>query len=130
MQASAKIMDPWARTIFMLGVKTEDASLSGILKKPPERLTKSDLLEKRGLSISLIERPSSTTAIIAWRDSTHCCYGDQMWRVSHARTTGVCAMSGQPVLIGDAVYRPSRRTAPRNAHAMILASVLEGELVA
>ncbi len=77
------------------------------------------------MSVCLIERPTSATATIAWRDATHCSYGDQLWHVSRARVSGICAMSGTAIRIGDKVFKPRRgRPAPLNAGAMILAEVL------
>jgi hypothetical protein len=78
------------------------------------------------VTVSLLDRPTSSTATISWRDSTRCCYGDQVWCASRARTEGVCAMSGRPIRRGDAVYKPRPcRPAPRNADAMILTSALD-----
>jgi hypothetical protein len=37
---------------------------------------------------------------------------------------GFCAMSGQAIRPGDAVYKPNPRPTPVNGDAMILASVL------
>lgn len=80
---------------------------------------------RRSVSLSVIERPTSTTVTIAWRDSTHCSYGDQLWHVSHARRSGICVMSGRAIRRGDLVYQPRRsRPRPLNDGAMILASVL------
>ncbi|MFH5254098.1 DUF3331 domain-containing protein [Burkholderia semiarida] len=79
---------------------------------------------RRAVSVSFVDRVSSTTVTIAWRDSTHCSYGDQTWHVTRARTGGMCALSGRPVRTGDAVYQPRGRPRPLNAGAMILESVL------
>jgi hypothetical protein len=71
-------------------------------------------------------RPSSTTATVAWRDSTSGCYEDQIWRGVVARTSGICAVSGRSIKRGDRVYRPrATRPAPTNANAMILSDVVE-----
>jgi hypothetical protein len=71
-------------------------------------------------------RPSSTTATVAWRDSTSGCYEDQIWRGVVARNPGVCAVSGRSIKRGDRVYRPrAARPAPTNANAMILSDVVE-----
>ncbi|MGF6931920.1 hypothetical protein OKW41_001059 [Paraburkholderia sp. UCT70] len=43
------------------------------------------------------------------------------WR---ARMPGFCAMSGQAINPGDAVYKPTSRPTPINAEAMILACVV------
>ncbi|WP_027210786.1 DUF3331 domain-containing protein [Burkholderia sp. WSM2232] len=80
---------------------------------------------RRPVSLSVLERPSSTTVTIAWRDATHCSYGDQLWLAARARSSGICAMSGRAIRRGDLVYQPRRsRPRPLNDGAMILASVL------
>jgi uncharacterized protein DUF3331 len=67
-----------------------------------------------------------TSATVAWSDATSCCYGEQLWRRGIAKKTGVCALSGQAIATGDAVYRPRLvQPAPRNIEAMILATVME-----
>nr|WP_240975840.1 DUF3331 domain-containing protein [Paraburkholderia aromaticivorans] len=77
-------------------------------------------------AIRVLERNGQTSATIAWSDATSCCYGEQLWRRCIARKSGVCALSGQTIARGDAVYRPRRaRPAPRNVDAMILATVME-----
>jgi hypothetical protein len=76
--------------------------------------------------IRLLERNSPTSATVAWSDSTSCCYGAQLWRRCIAKKAGVCALSGQTIATGNAVYRPRRvQPIPRNIEAMILATVLE-----
>ncbi|REG61209.1 uncharacterized protein DUF3331 [Paraburkholderia sp. BL6669N2] len=77
-------------------------------------------------AIRVLERSGQTSATIAWSDATSCCYGEQLRRRCIARKSGVCALRGQSTARGNAVYRPRRaRPAPRNAEAMILASVME-----
>jgi hypothetical protein len=80
----------------------------------------------RKCAIRLLERNSPTSATVAWSDSTSCCYGAQLWRRCIAKKVGVCALSGQTIATGNAVYRPRRvHPIPRNIEAMILATVLE-----
>src|ERR1700743_2414130 len=80
----------------------------------------------RAMRVRVTGRPSSTTATVAWRDSTSGCYEDQIWRGVVARTSGVCAVSGRSIKRGDRVYRPrASRPAPTNANAMILSDVVE-----
>lgn len=121
MAEAAIALDPWAQTIFQLtalhdGVRFEAPSLR---RRPFVQGV------DRRVAVKLIERPSTTTATIEWRDSTRCCYGDQVWRAMRARTAGVCAMSGCEIRPGDRVYGPNPRPVPGNAGAMILASVLD-----
>lgn len=116
MAATAIALDPWARTIFQLhGLRIE---------APPFRRNAAQAGERR-VAVKLIERQSTTTATIEWRDATRCSYGDQVWRAMRARTAGICAMSGGAILPGDQVYAPNSRPVPSNAGAMILASVLD-----
>ncbi len=76
--------------------------------------------------IRVLERNGQTSATVAWSDATSCCYGEQIWRRRAAKKAGVCALSGQAIARGDAVYRPRPvRPAPRNIEAMILATVME-----
>ncbi|MFL9962999.1 DUF3331 domain-containing protein [Paraburkholderia sediminicola] len=77
-------------------------------------------------SIRVLECNGQTSATIAWSDPTSCCYGAQIWRRCIAKKAGVCALSGQRIATGDAVYRPRRlKPAPRNIEAMILATVMQ-----
>ncbi|BAN27839.1 DUF3331 domain-containing protein [Caballeronia insecticola] len=120
MAEAAIALDPWAQTIFQLTTWHEGAGIEAPLTRRP--------FAQAGdgrVAVKLIERPSTTTATIEWRDSTRCCYGDQVWRAMRARTAGVCAMSGCAISPGDAVYGPNPRPVPSNAGAMILASVLD-----
>ncbi|EUC12373.1 DUF3331 domain-containing protein [Paraburkholderia hospita] len=80
----------------------------------------------RTCAIKVLERHGQTVATVAWADSTACCYGEQLWRRCVARRDGICALSGQVIAKGDAVYCPRLvQPVPRNIQAMILASALE-----
>jgi hypothetical protein len=81
--------------------------------------------DQGSVSVRVLDRPSSTTATIAWSDPTSCYYGDQIWRASVARQSGVCATSGQPVRVGDEVYKPRCKPMPVNGGAAILFSVVD-----
>jgi len=120
MAEAAIALDPWAQTIFQLTSLNDGVNFG----KPSTRRPFTQTGERR-VTVKLIERPSTTTATIEWRDSTRCCYGDQVWRAMRARTAGVCAMSGREIRPGDQVYGPNPRPVPSNAGAMILASVLD-----
>ncbi|SAK48554.1 hypothetical protein AWB76_01215 [Caballeronia temeraria] len=120
MAQAAIALDPWTQTVVQL------KSLSrGVGFEPPSPMRPVTKIDDRRVAVKLIERPSTTTATIEWRDSTRCCYGDQVWRAMRARTAGVCAMSGGQIHPGDRVYAPNPRPVPGNAGAMILASVLD-----
>jgi hypothetical protein len=77
-------------------------------------------------AIRVLECDGRSSAAVAWSDATSCRYGEQRWRRGIAKKAGVCALSGQAIATGDAVYRPRLiQPAPRNIEAMILATVLE-----
>lgn len=76
--------------------------------------------------VTVLDRPTSLTAIIAWRDPTECRYGEQRWRGGVARSRGTCALTGRIIRRGDAIYRPQRRVPPpANAGAMILSEAVQ-----
>ncbi len=81
------------------------------------------------VTVTVVDRIGPRTAVVSWSDPRWGSYGDQVWRTALARRKGVCALSGQPVRAGDAIYRPRRSDPPPiNADAMILA-VLVDEIV-
>nr|WP_308010339.1 DUF3331 domain-containing protein [Burkholderia vietnamiensis] len=125
-------LDPWQQTLSLLSqLCRDDLRLRAPAREPLRARgtahranARAGDAERRAVSVSFVDRVSSTAVTIAWRDSTHCSYGDQTWHVTRARASGVCALSGEPVRIGDAVYQPRARPKPLNAGAMILESVL------
>jgi hypothetical protein len=126
MLANANLIDPWMQTIGLLSVPASGSKDRGSGLNEGTRARHVDDTALHCVTVSLLDRPTSSTATISWRDSTRCCYGDQVWCASRARTEGVCAMSGRPIRRGDAVYKPRPyRPAPRNADAMILTSALD-----
>lgn len=75
--------------------------------------------------VNVLDRLSDRTVTISWRDATMCHYNDQIWRLGVARRQGECALTGESVGVGEAIYRPIPITPPPlNARAMILASAL------
>lgn len=77
--------------------------------------------------VDVLDRLSAHTVAISWRDATLCHYNDQIWRLGVARRRGQCALTGESVGVGEAIYRPIPITPPPlNAQAMILASALTG----
>jgi hypothetical protein len=128
---SAEIDDAWIHTIGLLnsrsGGKGKVADKHEAVMTRDEHYTRlfMDAYEAREVCVSVVDRPSARTATISWRDPTACCYGDQVWRAGVSRSRGVCAMSGRPILPGDAVFKPqARRPLPLNVGAMILATAV------
>jgi Domain of unknown function (DUF3331) len=112
---------PWFYTMALL-------SRDPLIDAPNHRPARVDYRDSsyQACAIKVLERHSRTGATIEWRDSTACCYSEQIWRRCIARRRGICALSGQVIAAGDAVYRPRlMKPPPRNIEAMILASVME-----
>jgi hypothetical protein len=136
MLTKARFNDPWLQTLGLLSVLSGDNG-SGCFKKASIAAgthRKDAHLPVVGqpfdVRVHVIERPTQSTAIVVWRDSTHCSYGDQVWHASRARKAGVCAMSGQPINSGDAIFKPRPcRPAPLNADAMILERVVNNAVL-
>ncbi|MFM0342402.1 DUF3331 domain-containing protein [Paraburkholderia fungorum] len=77
--------------------------------------------------ITAIERQDDTSVLISWCDPTMCHYVDQVWSRVTARSSGYCALTGQRIQSGDAVFKPRGRgrLRPVNCEEMILAAALE-----
>ncbi|MFD1554691.1 DUF3331 domain-containing protein [Paraburkholderia silviterrae] len=115
----------WCHTMTLLG-------LDSVVKTPRTRPFPCPARTEYGAdayprcAVKVIERQGPSGATVAWSDPTACCYGEQLWRRCVARKSGICALSGQAIARGEAVYRPRFvQPAPRNFEAMILASVME-----
>jgi hypothetical protein len=130
--SSTDINDPWLRMVSLLQVSSAPstdqprvpAQRSG--RKRRSALSIDTPCENQGSTLNVIDRPSSNTVTIAWRDATRGSYGDQLWRRIRARCHGVCAISGAFILRGESVFTPwPSRPASVNAGAMILASLLD-----
>ncbi|MDR5753168.1 MULTISPECIES: DUF3331 domain-containing protein [unclassified Caballeronia] len=125
-------IDPWSQTVGWL---TLQSAATNVRARDPQRENEAIATRARCIGdapthanvvVSVIDRPTSSTATVAWCDPRSCRYGDQVWRASVARQPGVCALSGRSIGRGDAIYRPRAcRPSPLNAGAMILATVVE-----
>jgi hypothetical protein len=129
MHAKSSRTDPWSQTLYLLdslSCTAQRITGNGIPARRgvPRRMADSACAPgERGAHIKVLERPTSRTAIVTWGDPTSCHYGDQVWRVARASSDGFCALSGQQIRRGDAVYRPSHyRLTPANAGSMMLAA--------
>ncbi|HTH62958.1 MAG TPA: DUF3331 domain-containing protein [Paraburkholderia sp.] len=138
----------WQQTIDLLSAASEpwspsgDAEKSGNCKPMPLSRGASEAANRRRAAsrswdaqgITLIRRYDHESISVCWSDPTYGRYSDQLWRVCTARRSAVCALTGEKIRRGDAVFRPSpnRRHRPANADAMILASKLDhlGNIVA
>jgi hypothetical protein len=128
----ASHMNPWTQTVRLLSCGSQLADISEQKSFRARRCASfghdGALSTEPSLHrvISLLERTSSSTITIAWRDSTSCSYGAQIWMVAKAKVSGVCAMSGALIKRGDRIFHPRHsKPAPINATAMILASAID-----
>jgi hypothetical protein len=135
MLEKANFTDPWMRTLGLLSVLSGDPDagineMATALASKVQRVHHSPVTGQRfEAQIRVIDRPTPSTATVAWRDPTHCSYGDQVWHACRARDAGVCALSGQSIKRGDSIYTPRPcRPAPLNAGAMILGTVLNNAI--
>ncbi|WP_408458481.1 DUF3331 domain-containing protein [Paraburkholderia sediminicola] len=62
--------------------------------------------------VKVLERRSENSVVILWQDATRCHYGDQIWFRSRSARTGICALSGNAIRSGDAIYRPRQGAPP------------------
>ncbi|MFM0092976.1 DUF3331 domain-containing protein [Paraburkholderia sediminicola] len=129
----ASQVDPWVQTIRLLSCGSQRPDADNEMLFTARRCASfgRDAVLSTGpsphLVVSLIERTSSSTVTIAWRDATSCSYGAQIWQVAKAKVSGICAMSGARIKRGDRIFHPRHsKPAPVNARAMVLASAIEG----
>jgi hypothetical protein len=132
MQQKVRISDPWLHSINMLSPQSEFTiqvqRKTEMEMRRAARANRNARAEKNSI-VKILDKPTETTATVAWFDSTSCCYGDQTWLLRVARSSGTCALTGEPVSKGDHVYQPrSRSPRPLNANEMILSSVVKCEI--
>ncbi|WP_205189158.1 DUF3331 domain-containing protein, partial [Burkholderia sp. LMG 13014] len=67
----------------------------------------------------------------SWSDPTRCRYDEQRWISAKSRSIGRCALTGQTIHTGDAIYKPQWRGAnrPANYWEVILAPELDRFIV-
>ncbi|WP_423395759.1 DUF3331 domain-containing protein [Burkholderia sp. LMG 21824] len=79
-------------------------------------------------TVRVLGYQSDSTICVSWFDPTACHYGDQLWKLSIARLSGVCALSHRAIQAGDLIFRPIRvrlQPKPVNVNFMILAAAVE-----
>jgi hypothetical protein len=122
MQAPFEADRTWQSTIALLSMEGEIRL--PIVSSRVRPMYGEDYFSK--CAVRVLGRNKQTSATVVWSDPTSCFYGEQLWRRCIAKKAGICALSGQAIATGDAVYRPRLvQPAPRNIEAMILATVME-----
>jgi hypothetical protein len=136
MNGNLSTRDPWSGILKRLLTSTSDSECTTLgaagrltMREPANdrRRHPSDEEDTHPSAriVHVLDRLSERTVAVSWRDSTSCHYNDQIWRVGIAREPGRCAMTGERIQPGEAIYRPiPTLPAPVNAQAMILASAL------
>ncbi|MGU7779051.1 DUF3331 domain-containing protein [Burkholderia sp. PU8-34] len=115
----------WSHMVGMLDGKEQVADQIRPPGKNVGRMAHPDDLSSVA-TVRILGRQSISTISVAWLDPTACHYGEQIWKVCIARHRGICALSHEPIHVGDLVYRPSRlRPKPVNLNFMILAACVE-----
>ena len=78
--------------------------------------------------ICVVEQPSASAIVVAWREPGRFCYTAQRWKRAVAKASGVCSLSHSPVCVGDIIFTPLTRDFPLNVGAVILASEVPRDL--
>ena len=127
MLADTNLVDPWIQTISLLFLPEHSggANRESVQRAACKYYSESNVSECRPF-VRVIERQTAQAVTLDWRDSTNCCYREQLWVASRSRVCARCALSGAPILPGDEIFRPRpTRPAPRNVGAMILATAVD-----
>ncbi|WP_082854994.1 DUF3331 domain-containing protein [Paraburkholderia phytofirmans] len=140
MQRKPRARDVWDGILSLL--EPRDVDRNGTLKsaapeklkrervrcernvKPRRDAARRDCRDARNRFIRVIDGPCEGKITVSWHDSQHCHYEEQTWRIGTAVQNGNCALSGQSIIVGDAVFRPFGRPRSSNADEMILVRVL------
>ena len=120
--------DPWTQTLILLRClnHVEDAAVEAQLRYSCTAEPIRDGDRPFGLKVRVTGRTTSRTVTVNWCSVSCGHYGDQIWRHAIASRNGFCALSGDEIRRGDAIYKPSSgRATPANADAMILATHIE-----
>jgi hypothetical protein len=133
---SSKLVDPWLEMIQLLemlgNIQPERACYSKRMCAQHDCVPLPRIIEphaSENAHVWVAERLTPVTAAIEWSDATRCNYSGQIWRAGIAARPGSCALSGESIRRGQAIYRPiPLKPAPSNAKAMILASRIEEAL--
>ena len=81
-----------------------------------------DTISAASFPIRSVERITPRTATVEWCEPSVCHYAEQTWVHGVAKRDGYCALTGEPIRRGDAVFHPRHVSPPpRNAEAMIAA---------
>ncbi|MFT4439199.1 DUF3331 domain-containing protein [Caballeronia sp. 15715] len=126
MQRNISNGDPWLHAVKALKHLNNCAfNYRADAHQPARALSRQGTGRRENTFVTVLDKPTRTTATVAWFDSTSCHYGDQSWSLRVARSNGVCALTGDPVRKGDRVYQPRKSVhRPLNANEMILSSVI------
>lgn len=133
-------IDPWVKSLALLQSDFRYSlqhavdpalihPLSSVKKRRKRKLKSERDVEharQTNARIQILERLTSLTISLSWRDSTCSNYAEQTWRLGVARWSGRCALTGEHIVLGQPVYKPTRsgRLRPANYDEMILESAV------
>ncbi|SAL25083.1 hypothetical protein AWB64_02004 [Caballeronia sordidicola] len=127
-------VDAWKYTVDLL-LMMQRAKLSCVTSAEKQayctalgnqRNRRARLDHERVIHLHIVEKCSTSTVTVCWRDATSGCYEEQLWKMMVARAVSTCALSGLQIRPGDAVFRPSARGyKPANGDSMILVSAVK-----
>jgi hypothetical protein len=66
------------------------------------------------ITIQFLEKPSKRQLLLSWREPARCNYTEQLWALHKASGATTCAVSGEKIRRGDAVYSPVGQPQNRN----------------
>jgi Domain of unknown function (DUF3331) len=127
-------VDPWTRTLAALSMFSNppqdrpwETSFADFQATRKRVRVAADNLQPPTLKLTVLEYLANSLVVISWHDPTLCNYEEQVWSPALSRCSGRCALSGQRIVRGDAVYKPRTRgrVAPLNGDAMILSTELK-----
>lgn len=120
----------WGHIISLLfEASTESTNVRGERSYGRNRKKQASIPWPDDVKIRVLDRVSAKSVSITWCHPCSGYYGSQVWREAVARTSGVCALSGEPVARGDRIYRLARtHQNPSNALAVLLASQVDAIL--
>jgi hypothetical protein len=132
--------DPWSSTLNTLSefsrravmaphnAFTKDGRSGKQVPRPGKQRTFEQLTvaSYAHIEVHIVERLTTTTISVNWRDATLANYVEQIWWLVSARSAGICSLSGAQIARGQLVYKPRRNNnrAPLNENAMILSEVV------
>ncbi|WP_106281812.1 DUF3331 domain-containing protein [Paraburkholderia sp. BL25I1N1] len=98
----------WSQIVASLSRGGRHYAHTSLVKERNTKRRGPDVHWPRDVKIRILDRLTSSTISVAW---AHPCSGNsglQTWRRALARKSEICALSGEPVIRGQEIYRLAR----------------------